>query len=135
VALYNRLQAAEAMSSATDTSAALEEGGTFRARQNLRRIKKSTSMRSALGCGSTVRGTVMDQLAKTVDGLDQWLAETGTILKREPLARAAFIVYIVILHLWCFALVSFHAVESEHGDLATLTQRKGAFHPDSLGKP
>jgi hypothetical protein len=86
------------------------------------------SVRAALGL-RVVSGSTMEQVALTVDALDNWMMDTGSILKAEPLARVAFAVYLTILHCWCFALVFFHAVESEHGDLGALTHRGGPLHP------
>jgi hypothetical protein len=37
------------------------------------------------------------------------LFSSGKYLKRNPLARAGFIFYLVLIHLWTFVLLFFHA--------------------------
>jgi hypothetical protein len=41
---------------------------------------------------------------------------SGTYLRRNPLARAGFIFYLLLIHLWTFVLLFFHAhyFESDH---------------------
>ena len=147
LALKGRLQAANSRADAAEVALATAsttphdlEGGS--ASKTRRRIKGGAralwasrpshlaprSVRAALGL-RVATGTAMEQVALTVDALDQWMLDTGSILKNEPLARVGLAVYLTMLHFWCFALVFFHAVESEHGDLGTLTHRGGALHP------
>ena len=73
------------------------------------------SIRTALNMGP---GSSMEGLGKTVEALDLWMIDTGTILRHEPLARLAFFVYFSVLHLWCFCLVAFHtsSYETPHAD-------------------
>jgi hypothetical protein len=66
------------------------------------------SIRTALNMGP---GSSMEDLGKTIEALDSWMIDTGTILRHEPLARLAFFLYFAILHLWCFCLVAFHVSE------------------------
>jgi hypothetical protein len=41
----------------------------------------------------------------------------GKYLRRNPLARAGFIFYLIIIHLWSFVILFFHAHSfQEHGD-------------------
>ena len=60
------------------------------------------------------------------------MLETGLILKQEPMARLGLLAYALLLHFWCFALVCFHTVESEHGDLDALTSHRTVISPHSL---
>ncbi|KAG7361837.1 hypothetical protein IV203_036938 [Nitzschia inconspicua] len=68
--------------------------------------------------GST--STAMDQLFMTIDAVDQWMVDTGTFLRHEPLARLFFFLYLTTLHLWSFALIVFHTTEVEHGDFGSM---------------
>jgi chemotaxis protein histidine kinase CheA len=153
LALKGRLQAANsradaaevALASATTSAYDVEGGGGGSGSKSRRRVKGGLrafgggglsrpshlaprSVRAALGL-RVVSGSTMEQVALTVDAIDNWMMDTGSILKAEPLARVAFAAYLAILHCWCFALVFFHAVESEHGDLGVLTHRGGPLHP------
>jgi hypothetical protein len=89
------------------------------------------SMRTAVGLSRTMargRGNnvrdLQEQLGTTVDAMDHWMVETGHILRHEPLARLGFAIYFVMIHVFCFALVAFHTIEAEHGDLGQLTSRR-----------
>lgn len=108
----------------------LEGGNAYDIRQRQRRRIKTrggaVTMRSALGLKQSYSSD--HPLAQTVDALDVWMLETGVILKNEPMARLALLVYFLIVHLWCFGLVFFHAVESEHADLGSLTARRPEMH-------
>jgi len=140
LALKGRLQASNTRADAAEQVHAssansdekmyeLEGGGvTYTASKLRRRVKSgrgrshlpSRSVRSALGMRLANGGSGMDQVALTIDAVDSWMLETGTILRLEPLARLGFALYLTILHLWCLTLVFFHAIESEHGDLGAL---------------
>jgi hypothetical protein len=134
LALKGRLQAASARAEAAEKSDEkvyeMEGGGvTYTASKLRRRVKggstrlnqlQTRSVRSVLGMRLNA-GNGMDQLALTVDALDSWMLDTGSIMRHEPLARLGFALYLTVLHLWCFILVFFHAVASEHGDLGALT--------------
>jgi predicted nucleic acid-binding Zn-ribbon protein len=145
-ATNSRADAAEvALASATASSYDIEGGGS--GSKSRRRIKGGVralgggpsrpshlaprSVRAALGL-RVVSGSAMEQVALTIDAIDNWMVDTGAILKTEPLARFAFAVYLAILHCWCFALVFFHAVESEHGDISSLTHRGRPLHPGMM---
>ncbi|CAB9508714.1 expressed unknown protein [Seminavis robusta] len=66
------------------------------------------SIRAALNMGP---GSSMEDLGKTIDAVDSWMIDTGTVLRHEPLARLALLCYFVLIHLWCFGLVAFHVSE------------------------
>lgn len=93
------------------------------------------SIRAALNMGP---GSPMEGFGKTIDALDSWMIETGTILRLEPLARLGFFLYFSVLHLWCFCLVAFHSsFESSnggmgHGRLASLRGAGGVNDPNAL---
>jgi hypothetical protein len=60
-----------------------------------------------------MRHPIMEQVALTLDALDNWMVQTGSFLRHEPLARLG---YLLTLHLWSFALIAFHTTEQPHGD-------------------
>jgi hypothetical protein len=90
-----------------------------------RRKRGGRTVRSALGVRAS--SPIMLQVVQTVDALDLWMLETGTILKQEPLVRLGLLFYTLLLHAWCFALILFHVVESEHSDLGSLTARRAVL--------
>jgi len=147
LALRGRLQSATTRAEAAEQASAeshsntgrlyeLESGGVgygVNPRIARKRVKMGRgqqrggrTMRSALGL-NTSENSSLDQVAQTVDALDLWMLETGNIMKHEPLARLGLLVYLLVVHLWCFGLVCFHAVESEHGDLGSLTARRAVL--------
>lgn len=75
----------------------------------------SRSIRASLGLRALNSNR---QVAATIDAIDSWMLDTSNIIRHEPLARIGFAIYLVVVHLWCFGLVFFHAVQSEeYGDL------------------
>ena len=60
-------------------------------------------------------GSALEQVSQTVDQLDTWVLETGDIMRNQPMARLGLAFYMMLVHLWCFGLVFFHTIESEHG--------------------
>lgn len=89
------------------------KGGTARTRH--RSIRTALQMNP----GRTTHPFI-EQVAITLDALDVWMVETGSFLRHEPLARLAFLLYLIILHLWSFALVVFHTAEEPHADFGSL---------------
>eukprot|EP00934_Nitzschia_sp_Nitz4_P001069 Nitzschia sp. Nitz4//scaffold22_size323478//119997//122571//NITZ4_000523-RA/size323478-augustus-gene-0.196-mRNA-1//1//CDS//3329542983//1069//frame0 len=67
-----------------------------------------SSMRSAMRLGSG-QGERTEQIGKVVDAVDSFAVTTGKYLRRNPLARASFILYLVMVHLWTFVVLFFHA--------------------------
>jgi len=55
------------------------------------------------------QGDRTEQIGKVVDAVDAFAATTGKYLRRNPLARAGFILYLVMVHMWTFLLLFFHA--------------------------
>lgn len=149
LALKGRLQTANERAEAAEqaSAAGLDIEGGYSGSKTRRRIKggryrgqgrlghlSTRSVRAALGL-RVVSGSAMEQVALTIDAVDNWMMETGTILRHEPLARIGLAAYMLILHLWCFGLVFFHTVESEHGDLRSLTQHTPHGPSAVLGAP
>jgi hypothetical protein len=64
------------------------------------------------------QGEGKEQIGKVVDALDSFAVSSGKMMRRNPLARAGFIVYLLLIHVWTFILIFFHAhnFESVHGD-------------------
>jgi hypothetical protein len=86
-----------------------------------RNIRSSIGLRSASSSWQRLVGD-------TLDGLDAWLMETGHILRQEPLARLALVVYLTVLHLWCFGLIAYHTIQSERTGFETLADRSRIPH-------
>lgn len=77
-----------------------------RARRNV------TSISSALKL-DTGRSETREGIGKIVDSIDTSAIAAGSFFRSDPIARAFFLLYLLILHLWAFCLVIFHA----HGSL------------------
>lgn len=73
-----------------------------------------------------------EKMGNAVDALDAFSVSTGKYLRRNPLARAGFILYFFMIHIWSFVLLSFHAHHLETSSYG----HKPAFAvgPDSLVK-
>ncbi|KAL3912963.1 MAG: hypothetical protein SGARI_000890, partial [Bacillariaceae sp.] len=105
-------------------------GSSMQSFSTRRRIKGGSgrtgvrSIRSALRLGgsggSSSSSPVMSQVIQTIDAVDGWMVDTGSFMRTEPFARLGFLLYLVILHVWSFALVAFHSVEVEHGDFGSM---------------
>ncbi|OEU07922.1 hypothetical protein FRACYDRAFT_250547 [Fragilariopsis cylindrus CCMP1102] len=54
-------------------------------------------------------GERTEQIGQVVDQIDSFAVSTGKYLRRNPLARAGFIFYLILIHLWTFVLLFFHA--------------------------
>jgi len=67
----------------------------------------TTSIRSFIKLDSS-RGKTRDKVGNFVDLVDKWAIDTGSFFKNNPLARALFLLYLMVLHLWAFCLVLFH---------------------------
>jgi hypothetical protein len=77
----------------------------------------SGSIRTAMRL-STGQGTRSEQIGKAVDVVDSFAVSTAKYLRKNPMARAGFISYLLLIHLWTFVVLFFHAhsLETEHGD-------------------
>ncbi|CAJ1951498.1 unnamed protein product [Cylindrotheca closterium] len=68
----------------------------------------SGSIRTAMLL-NTGQGERTEQIGKVVDVVDSFAVTTGKYLRRNPIARAGFIFYLVLIHLWTFVLLFVHA--------------------------
>lgn len=83
-----------------------------------RRAKRDApSFRSAFRLEG-LQGEKSERVGKTLDALDTFLIQSGKFLRFNPVARFLFLIYFLLLHLWTFALILFHAhgYETLHGD-------------------
>jgi len=83
-----------------------------RKKYGVRGRKTSSSIRSALKLNGG-RGNARESVGNIVDAIDALSLQTGKFFQSDPLARLIFLLYLVVLHLWAFCLVLFHA----HGTL------------------
>uniref|UniRef100_A0A7R9U461 Golgin-84 n=1 Tax=Pinguiococcus pyrenoidosus TaxID=172671 RepID=A0A7R9U461_9STRA len=75
----------------------VEEGG-------LRRRRKAHTSISVL----LKPVTKSEGVSKAVDSLDRFVLYTGRVLRANAVARAVFLAYLFMLHLWTFTLIAFH---------------------------
>eukprot|EP00536_Pseudo-nitzschia_multiseries_P011206 jgi/Psemu1/307996/fgenesh1_kg.370_\ len=68
----------------------------------------SASIRTAMLLNSS-RSERTEKIGQVVDQIDSFAASTGKYLRRNPFARAGFIFYLMLIHLWTFVLLFFHA--------------------------
>ena len=102
----------------------MEGGGVAGMRRRVKGAARSRhygTIRSALQMSpGRTSNPFMEQVAMTLDALDSWMVESGSFLRHEPLARLAFMLYLILLHLWSFALVVFHTAEEPHADFGSM---------------
>ena len=101
----------------------MEGGGVGGMRRRVKGAARSrhSTIRAALQMSpGRPSNPFMEQVAVTLDALDSWMVETGSFLRHEPLARLAFMFYLIVLHLWSFALVVFHTAEEPHADFGSM---------------
>ena len=134
LALKGRLQVATARAEAAEQRTAAEDVEVGRRQHRRRRgggarygHLTTRPMRTALGLAAP-RNQRQTTLATTMDSFDTWLMETENILRHEPLARVGLVLYATLLHVWCFGLVIFHTIESEHGDVGQLADHSRLPH-------
>jgi len=82
-----------------------------------RRKRSETSIRSAIHLSSP-RNQNTERLGKAIDTLDNFSVQTGKYLRYNPLARGGFLLYLIMLHTWTFAVLFFHTHKfgTIHGD-------------------
>lgn len=78
-----------------------------------RRYGTPTSMRNAILLNSSNTDRT-EQIGQVVDQIDTFAVSTGKYLKRNPLARAGFILYLIMIHFWSFVLLFYHAHSLDH---------------------
>jgi len=61
------------------------------------------------------------KLIEYVENVDKWSVGVGGEMRRNPYLRAGFVGYLIILHIWVFGIVVWHAhsFEAEHGDFGS----------------
>jgi ElaB/YqjD/DUF883 family membrane-anchored ribosome-binding protein len=128
-----------------ETGDDVEHGASHRVRGRAHRVRQRGGGRpggtlgrsgAGFGSGNTMRSALkldgafphqhhfggfgVDRVGRTLDAADELLAQSGKFLKYNPLARLLFVAYLLVLHLWTFAVLAFHAhgMESIHGDFA-----------------
>jgi predicted nucleic acid-binding Zn-ribbon protein len=80
-------------------------------RKGFQRTSQVESIRSALGLhhGRLPIGGCQEGMAQLLDTVDSISIDLGSHFRYSPISRLAFITYLIILHMWAFFLVVFHA--------------------------
>ena len=123
--LKSRLKAA--IDRADKAEAAVEEAVAVQNDRMERGVPTSGNMkrRGTKGSGSgtsTLSSAMMlnrsERVGKAIDTIDSFSVSTGKYLRANPIARGAFVFYLIILHLWTFIVIFFHAhnFELDHRD-------------------
>ena len=81
------------------------------ARRGFRTASKVESIRSALGLhqGRSLPGGWQEMIASLLDTFDALSVDLGSHFRQNPLARLAFMLYLLMLHMWAFFLLVYHA--------------------------
>jgi len=108
---------ASAIVRAETAEAAQQHTTPVRRRRRRYNTLPTRSLLSSVGLGQ------YPVLAQTLEDVDDWMLETGNLLRHEPWMRLGFLCYLLLIHVGCFGLVFFHAVESERHDLRELRPR------------
>jgi hypothetical protein len=74
------------------------------------------------------------RVAKAVDTIDTWTLITGRHLKAYPLLRLTFVMYLLLIHLWAFCLLAYHAhtLDLDNENANSMTNNNlggGVFRP------
>eukprot|EP00574_Skeletonema_japonicum_P014533 CAMPEP_0201735464 /NCGR_PEP_ID=MMETSP0593-20130828/37142_1 /ASSEMBLY_ACC=CAM_ASM_000672 /TAXON_ID=267983 /ORGANISM="Skeletonema japonicum, Strain CCMP2506" /LENGTH=760 /DNA_ID=CAMNT_0048229019 /DNA_START=177 /DNA_END=2462 /DNA_ORIENTATION=- len=80
-------------------------------RRGFQRKPQVESIRSALGLhhGRLPAGGCQEGMAQLLDTVDTISIDLGGHFRHSPISRLAFIAYLVILHMWAFFLIVYHA--------------------------
>jgi hypothetical protein len=80
-------------------------------RGGFRRTSKVVSIRSALGLhpGRFPSGGWREIIASLLDTFDTLSVDLGSHFRHYPMSRLAFMLYLLILHMWAFFLLVYHA--------------------------
>ncbi|KAL3826980.1 hypothetical protein ACHAXA_000044 [Cyclostephanos tholiformis] len=96
-------------------------------RGGFQRISKVESIRSALGLhpGRFPSGSWHEMIASLLDTFDVLSVDLGSHFRHYPVSRLAFMMYLLILHMWAFFLLVYHAhaqgTGSVHGPEAMMS--------------
>lgn len=155
-ALKNRLkvavdradQAEDALMEASASNHDVEigpSGGGMRRRRG-QRSNNGGSIRAAFRLNYSQNPQV-ETVGIAIDALDSFAVQTGKFLKSNPFARGGFLLYLIILHLWTFIVLFFHAhnYEPVHGDFGAgqqlahgpnaLMQQNAFIHQQHFAQP
>lgn len=82
-----------------------------RPRKGFHKTSKVESIRSALGLhpGRYPSGGWQETIASLLDTFDTLAVDLGSHFRSYPMSRMAFMIYLLILHLWAFFLLVYHA--------------------------
>ena len=100
--------------------------GGAKHRGGFQRTSKVESIRSALGLhpGRFPSGGWQEMIASLLDTFDALSVDLGSHFRHYPMSRLAFMMYLLILHMWAFFLLVYHAhaqgTGSEHGPEAMM---------------
>jgi predicted nucleic acid-binding Zn-ribbon protein len=95
-------------------------------RSGFQRTSKVESIRSALGLhpGRFPSGGWQEMIASLLDTFDALSVDLGSHFRHYPMSRLAFMMYLLILHMWAFFLLVYHAhaqgTGGEHGPEAMM---------------
>ncbi|KAL7439983.1 hypothetical protein ACHAXM_012168 [Skeletonema potamos] len=80
-------------------------------RRGFQRRSQVESIRSALGLhhGRLAAGGCQEGMAQLLDTVDSISIDLGGHFRYSPISRLAFIAYLLILHIWAFFLIVYHA--------------------------
>jgi len=104
-------------------------------KQGMRRRGTGKSSAGTTSISSAMHLDKTEKVAKVVDSLDSFSVSTGKYLRGNPVARAAFIFYLLVLHLYTFAIILFHAhnFENIHRSPAEMPHGPNAMMQNQLG--
>jgi hypothetical protein len=72
------------------------------------------------------------RVANAVDTIDTWTLITGRHLKAYLLLRLTFVMYLLLIHLWAFCLLAYHALDLDNENANSMTNNNlggGVFRP------
>jgi len=55
------------------------------------------------------------KVADMIDSIDLWSIQTGMLMKNNPIIRLAFLMYLLVMHIWVLFVLVFHAHNLEAG--------------------
>lgn len=85
--------------------------GASAQRRGFQKASKVESIRSALGLhpGRFPSGGWQEMVASLLDTFDTLAVDLGSHFRHYPMSRLAFMMYMLMLHLWAFFLLVYHA--------------------------
>lgn len=89
---------------------------------------QSGSIRTAMKLTRGQGNERTEQIGQVVDAVDAFAVSTGKYLRRNPLARAGFIFYLLLIHLWTFLVLFMHAHRFEPSNIADYDNKMNIPH-------